>query len=205
MTRKHVSFFALLFTITLAGLSQTQQKNNPILFSEVLVGHSWGSAGGFSGGAALNFQSHRSLFTLRFLGTTKLDSKVASPLIPIPIIEQRSSLEETSLLYGWRFIDNASAYSFSVGCSYNAFRRQVLDNNNQKVWKTSFYAGVPFEANVKWFKAKKERFRIYGLIPVGKPTAFGGSFGFKLFGNISENSYGGLSIVYGLGFHKKYE
>ena len=197
--------FILLFSVTtVTALCQDVKNSNPILFADLLIGHSWGKSGGFSGGAALNFQSYRNLFTIRYVGTTKIHSEVLSPFLPIPLFDEKSNLNETSALYGWRFIKTASAFSFSLGCSYNAFTEQVPDTNNQKMKIRSYYAGVPFEANVKWFKAKKERFRIYGIIPVGQPTSFGGSIGFKVFGNISKNSYGGLSLVYGLGFHKKY-
>ena len=85
MTLKHAVLITLMFTIRLHGVSQQAQKSNPILFAEVLVGHSWGQAGGFSGGAAMNFQSRRSLFTLRFIGTTKIHSKVISPFLPTVI------------------------------------------------------------------------------------------------------------------------
>jgi hypothetical protein len=63
---------------------------------------------------------------------------------------------------------------------------------------------LPIELNFKWFKSKKKRYRIYGIIPVGEPTSFGRNFGFKLVGNISKNSFVGLGIVYGFGIHKKY-
>jgi len=59
--------------------------------------------------------------------------------------------------------------------------------------------------NVKWFKKEKKRFRAYyGLIPIGKPTSFGRSFGFKLYGNIGKLSYVGIGINYGFGWHKRY-
>lgn len=70
--------------------------------------------------------------------------------------------------------------------------------------RTTYYAGVPFEANIHWFKARKERFRIYGLIPLGHPMGFGGSIGLKVFGSVSKNSYIGFGLMYGLGWHREY-
>jgi hypothetical protein len=59
---------------------------------------------------------------------------------------------------------------------------------------------------MSFFKTKKERFRIfYGLIPVGEPTSFGRAFGFRLYANIAKNSYVGLGLTFGLGWHKIYE
>lgn len=179
-------------------------KPNLILFADVLSGHSVGNTGGFSNGAGLNYQKNRNLFTLRCLATVRLRCKILSPFFPLPIIDQKTDLEEYSVLYGWRFIDEGTAYSFSLGFSYNLFTELSTDNNNQKNIKLSKYKGVPFEANIKWFKKEKRRFRIYGLLPVGKPTALGGSLGFKIFGNLSKHSYAGLGITYGLGCHKKY-
>ncbi|HZF64573.1 MAG TPA: hypothetical protein VEZ55_08815 [Chitinophagaceae bacterium] len=204
MNLTHFSLLILIVSINLKAISQTGQKQNQILFAEGFVGHSWGSAGGFSGGVELNFQKNRSLFTLRYATAVKLRSGILSPIVPLPYFEEKSELDEVSVLYGWRFIENARSFSFSLGFSHNSLR-QLITDNNQKIIKASSYVGLPFEANIKWFKAEKKRFRIiYGLLPVGKPTAFGGSFGFKLFGNISTNSYGGASLVYGLGLHKKY-
>ena len=202
---KRLVFILMFSAATVTALCQDAKKGNPILFADMLIGHAWGKSGGFSGGAALNFQRNRNLFTIRYVGTTKIHSEVLSPFFPIPLLDEKSNLNETSALYGWRFMKTSSAFCFSLGCSYNVFTEQVPDRNNQKLKIRSDYAGIPFEANFKWFKAKKERFRIYGIIPVGQPTSFGGSIGFKVFGNISQNSYGGLSLVYGLGFHKKYE
>jgi hypothetical protein len=138
-------------------------------------------------------------------GHRKAECKSCFTIHPLPLLEQKSAFEEVSVLYGWRFTSRASSTSFSIGTSLNSFSEQVPDNANQTVIKKRRYAGVPFEANIKWFRAKKERFKMYGLFPVGRPTAFGGSFGFKLFGQVSRYCYAGLGAVIGLGFHKKYD
>jgi hypothetical protein len=197
-------FLLLLVAANFTGFGQTGQKSNPVLFSEFFAGYSGGSGGGLSAGVALNFQSKRSLFTARYLGTVKINSMLPLLLIfPIFFAEPFSGLEETSLLYGRRFVDDGSAFSFSAGLSYNRFTVYGKDSNNTRVASTTYYAGVPFEANINWFKANKKRLRVL-FMPVGKPSSFGGSFGVKLFGNISRNSFVGLGLVFGIGFHKKY-
>lgn len=170
------------------------------------MGGSKGKAGGFSGGGELNYQVGRSLFSARVVGNLKLGAKAInlSPFTAIPTIDRKSASEEYSALYGLRVVRNGHSLSVSTGISHNSFTEWHQDESNESFKVSSSYAGVPFELNVKWFKAEKRRFRIYGLIPVGKKTSFGGSLGFKLFGNISKHSYAGLGATYGLGYHKKY-
>ncbi len=193
----------LLFE-SLTAKSQGTKGENPIIFTDALIGHSYGKSGGLSGGLSLNYQISRSLFTFRILGTVKLESSFASPFLPIPVFMQKSSMEEYALIYGWRFIDANRAFSFSLGPSYNVFSESKSDVNNQQFKSLSRYAGASFEANIKWFKKEKRRFRIYGLFPIGKPTGFGSSAGFKIFGNISKETYAGMGIIFGYGFHKVY-
>jgi hypothetical protein len=155
-------------------------------------------------GIGLNYQLKRNLFTVRCTGTAKFNVDIISPLVPLPYPSLNSSLDEVALLYGQRFINNGHAYSISLGASYNHFR--IYDKSTSARYDiNSEYIGLPFEANIKWFKSVKKRFKIYGLIPVGKPTAFGGSIGFKFFGNISKQSYAGIGLSYGLGYHKVYD
>jgi hypothetical protein len=204
---KPKQLFTLLLTagVFLQASSQSADKQNPVLFGDVFLGHAWGRAGGISMGAAVHFQKAQSLFTLRYGTTARLNAKVASIWVPIPLFEEESSLEEISVLYGRRrLVSGGSAISVSLGLSANSFK-EYSTGNNQPTEKISRYVGFPFEGNIKWFKARKDRFRIfYGLVPVGRPTAFGRSFGLKLSGNFSKYSYAGLSLAVGLGLHKKY-
>ena len=169
---------------------------NPVIFADINLGHAFGNSGGLAGGASLNFQNNRHFFTLRSQSTVRLKSYWASTWIPIPVFEQTSNLNEYAFLYGWRFVNDNHAFSFSLGPSYNIFTKDGT---------VSKYGGAAFETNIKWFKAEKQRMRIYGLIPFGRPTGFGSSIGFKLFGNISKESYFGLGVSYGFGFHKVYQ
>jgi hypothetical protein len=186
---------------SLSAKSQDTTKQNPVVFAELLIGHAYGAGGGFSLGAATNFQTGKNLFTFRYVGTLKL--KAGLVLFIIPFFEESRSGEEFALLYGRRFIKEGTSSSFSLGVSYN-LRSETFLNATQPDIKES-YVGVPFEANIKFFKAQKKRYRIiYGLIPVGKPTGFGRSIGLKFFGAVSKNSFAGLGLTSGLGFHKKY-
>jgi hypothetical protein len=182
---------------------QTHPKTNPIIYADVVLGYAAGDAGGFTAGATLNYQVHRTIFSFRFIESVQIEHAILSPLFPFPYPVSEKKLHEFALSYGRRFIKGNRAYSFSLGFSQNVFKKENwVDGQTSK--KISTYPGVPFEANMQLFKAEKRRFRIYGLIPVGKPTALGGSLGLKLFGNISKNNYAGVGLTYGLGWHKKY-
>lgn len=193
-------FFILLCAFNRKTTCQGTTKQNPILFGSFLLGHAAGGGGGFSLGTEANVQARKNLFTLQYLSTLKVRTSFAFYIFPV--IEEKSSQQTVSLLYGRRFIDKGMATSFSAGISYNLFREYV-DVQNKYVSKPG--AGCPFEANIQWFKPEKSRFRIvYGLIPVGEPTGFGRSIGFKFFGNVSKHSFAGISLTAGLGLHKKY-
>lgn len=203
MTPKYLLSFAALLCWSLRTAAQEQPATNPIVFADMLLGHSGGAAGGFTGGASLRYQKAKSLFTFRYTGTVRLHAKVASPLLPIPLFEQRSSLDEVGLLYGRRFIRSGRAVDFSLGISHSTRRKRINTGAGPQT-QTTAAPGLPFEAGIHWFKARKERLRLYGLFPVGRPTGLGGSIGFRLTGHLSQNSFVGLGVLVGLGFHKPY-
>ena len=175
-------------------------KTNPIVFGEINIGYSNGYIKGLTTGLSLNYQTKRNLVTFRSLQRYKIE-KIEFFII-FPITVETSIFTENSLLYGKRYIKDDFSYHFSGGISYNDFRRKNKDN---VVIDQHNFIGFPLEIGYRWFKPKKERFRVlYGLIPIGKPTSFGGSVGLKLYGNIAKNSYVGLSLSIGLGWHKKY-
>jgi hypothetical protein len=185
------------------GFCQNEEKKNPVIFFDEFIGVAFGNAGGLGAGFGLNYQVNRNFFTARVLGTVRFGVDVLAPLVPLPFPYVKNSMGEAALLYGIRNIEKNKSYSFSLGVSYSGYYR-----NDDKYMDTEIkydYFGVPFEANFKWFKREKKPFRIYGLLPVGNPTSFGGSIGFKLFGNISKQSYAGIGLSYGLGFHKVYD
>lgn len=194
-----IAFVSLQFP----AICQDTKKENPIIFFDEFVGGAFGNAGGLAAGLGLNYQVDRHLITARILGTVKFGADFLDPWIPLPIFNVKNSMGKVALLYGLREIEDNYAYSFSLGVSYNGY----FQNYDKYVDNTINYDyfGVPFEANIKWFKREKKPYRIiYGLIPIGPPTGFGRSIGFKIFGNISKQSYVGAGLSFGLGFHKVY-
>ena len=181
-----------------------KNNSNPIIFAELLFGYSNGDTGGWTGGASLNYQFKNNLFTLRTLGFSEL--RYEGKFIIIPFYTTIAKLEEYALMYGKRNIDEDSSFSYSAGISiikYSELDEPNSIRNNLKYIEQNFI-GIPIECNIKWFKSNKERYRIYGLIPVGKPVAFGNSFGFKAFANISKKSFVGIALIFGIGYHKNY-
>ncbi|MES2060751.1 MAG: hypothetical protein V4456_02445 [Bacteroidota bacterium] len=181
-------------------------KTNPIIYGDVGFGFGIAGAKGPQITTSLNHQFKRNLFTFRFVAIADLDLNVISigPFVALPGIKDNGNLQEYALLYGQRFVTNGHAFSVSLGASANTRVFKFTDSNNQKQRIAEHYIGLPFELNIMWFKTAKRRFRIYHIIPVGKPTGFGGSIGFKFSGNISQHSYAALGLVYGLGYHKHY-
>ncbi|MCO5934156.1 hypothetical protein NAF17_01275 [Mucilaginibacter sp. RB4R14] len=181
-------------------------KTNLIIYGDVGLGFGVAGAKGPQISTSINYQFSHNLFTLRYIGIADLDLNftLLSPFTAIPGIKDNGSLSEYALLYGLRFPKDGHAFSFALGASTNNRVIKYKDTNNQNQRIEEHYVGLPFEINIMWFKKSKERFRIYHIIPVGGPTGFGGSIGFKLSGNVSKHSYAALGIVYGLGFHKQY-
>ena len=124
----------------------------------------------------------------------------------IPFYTTIKKIEEYALLYGKRSVDDDSSFSYSAGIAivkYSELDEVNSVQNNLKYIDQNFI-GFPIECNVKWFKATKKKYRIYELIPVGRPTALGNSFGFKAFANISKQSFVGIALTFGFGMHKIY-
>lgn len=172
---------------------------NPIVFGEMYVG----ASRGLVLGSTINFQYNHSLFTIRYNYILNLNVDFPAIFVPIPSVKTAQHDSEIAVLYGYRFIKDDYSLSFSGGISYNnisyynrALDLQIADLN---------YVGFPFEANVKLFNAVKRRYRIiYGIVPIGRPTAFSRSIGLKFLGNISKKSYFGIGLNVGLGYHKVY-
>jgi hypothetical protein len=181
-------------------LDTVAKKSNPIIFGDFNLGYSNGFLRGLSLGVSLNYQKNKNLFTFRNIETIRIDN--ADLLLGIiPINVDSKTLTEYALLYGRRYIDGGTSYHFSGGISYNTYKK-VEDDITVENYS---FIGFPLEFAISWFKSKKKKFRVlYGLIPVGKPTGFGRSFTLKLYSNISKNSYIGLGLNFGLGYHKKY-
>ncbi|WP_242927638.1 hypothetical protein [Pontibacter vulgaris] len=186
-----------------AAYAQQTEKTNPIIFADTYVGFAGGRAGGFAVGAGLNYQVNRHVFALRYGGAVGLGTgAILMGMMALPTIRVERESSEIAAMYGWRFIKDNRSLSFSLGASHNRHTFYPADDSPERKY---VYLGLPFEVDLKIFKSNKDRFRIlYGLVPIGKPTAFSRSIGFKFFGNVSRNSYAGLGITFGLGMHKTY-
>ncbi|WP_439129928.1 hypothetical protein [Polaribacter sp.] len=202
---KKFKLFIFFLWISILSINAQQKvdsliiKANPIVFVDGNLGYANGYLQGFSAGFSINYQIKRDLFKLRFFTIENIEKIDFFIFFPINIVS--TTLDEYSLLYGKRYIEDNFSYHFSGGISYN---KETFNDNGNKTVKDSF-VGFPIEIGISWFKSKKERFRIfYGLIPVGKPTSFGKSIGIKLYGNIAKKSYVGIGFSFGLGWHKKY-
>ncbi len=206
--KKTVFIIIVFFTLTL----QAQEKNTknikqPIAFVEMLMARSFiiNDLPGWAAGGELNYQYKNHLFSFRYIEDVHNKFVIVSPsviLLPLPSLVEHITNKELGILYGRRWIYDDTAISVSGGISYNHYTSKNLDSTLELI---DDYLGFPLEVNIKWFKAQKERYRIYQVIPVGKPTAFGRSFGFKFFANINKHSYLGFGFTYGFGWHKKYE
>lgn len=199
-------FLLLMFT-SIKGQEKQDTlkiKQNPIFFVDFFLGYTNGYIKGLGVGGALQYQNKNNLYSFRALAT--LDEREVDYRIIVPISGISKTLEEYAFLYGKRFIEDGFSYHFSGGISYNVYQEKdrtfIFDET--LILKES-YVGFPLEIGLNWFKNKKERFGIfYGLIPVGKPTGFGRSFGLKLYANIAKKSYVGLGLSFGLGWNKIY-
>lgn len=199
-----IRFYALLLLITTLTKAQ---KTNPIIYGDLGIGYARDLTknGGILQYGSLNYQNKKNLFTFRYSEINQLGvSFVNMGLLALPILSNDIKMEEIALLYGWRFIDDNFSYSFSAGLSTNNYIQKLQTEDGNYYKDKSQYIGVPFEFGIKWFKSKKSPYRIYELIPVGKPIGLGNSIGFKFLGNISKHSYIGLGIDFGIGYHKEY-
>lgn len=191
----------IILFLTISGWSQ-EQKTNPIVFTEFLVGYAGGSSQGLASGINLNFQKNNHLFTARYLNVTefRVDWLIIIPTASTTI----EQVHDVGLLYGRRKIHNNFSLSYSAGISYVNSRKLISEENNDLVYNRDENVGLPFEMNIKWFNSEKKRYRIYYIVPVGKPTSFSRSIGFKFFGTVSKTTFVGLGLNYGFGWHKNY-
>lgn len=182
--------------------SFSQEKTNPILFTEFILGFADGGSQGFTSGVNLNYQKDSHLFTLRYVNVVefKTDFFLFFPIASYTI----QQVDDVGLLYGNRTIKNNFSYSYSAGISLVKKKELISEENDDFIYEKDQGVGLPFEFSIKWFNRDKERYRIYCLIPVGKPIAFSRSIGFKFFGNVSKTTYMGLGVTYGFGWHKNY-
>ena len=188
----------LILFVTTFGYSQTTdtiKKSNPILYLDLAIGFGRTNKVATFAGISLNYQVGKNLFTARFTEAAAIDGFFF--IFPIT----NTVITDRGLLYGLRFIDDGESYSFSAGIS--RVNKSEYVNSTTQV-ESSFF-GVPFELNYTYFNKNRARYRIlYGLIPNGRPTAFGRSIGFKFYGTISKSPVFGIGISTSIGWHKRY-
>ena len=197
-----IILFSLLFLLNFSFVIAQEKQDSlrvqtyPILFTGMNLGYVSGGLKGLNASFDVNYQIKDNLFTFKYATIMEPDVGV---LFFIPFVKINVVIDQFSFLYGKRFVVNNFSYHFSAGISYsNAINKRIDEKYN--------YFGFPIEIGTNWFHSKKRRFRIlYGLIPIGKPTGFGRSVGFKLHANIAKESYVGLGLNFGIGWHKKYK
>lgn len=196
--------FLIITLVFSACASFAQENKSPILFTEFLLGSTDRDV--IVLGAGLNYQAGLHLFTAKYSRHAEFGEDYILPgfIIATPYLKTRRLINEWALLYGPRLNFEGFSASISAGVSQSFLQRRFEDFEGSEVLKYSNYVGVPYELNIKFFKKVKRRYRIYGFIPVGKPTGFGRSVGLKLFGNFSRQNYAGFGFSLGLGVHKIY-
>jgi hypothetical protein len=205
MKKSVIVLFVFWFNYSVAQDSLkvvTASKSNPIVFLETFLGYAGGSSEGFVGNVSINYQRNKDLLTFRTIELTRL--RYDGNVLIFPVYTEVESINEYAMLYGKRYISENFSYSFSGGASIinRKYFSERVEGINYFNYQDGF--GFPFEFSIKWFNSQKERYRIYCIVPVGKPTSFSRSIGFKLIGNVSKTTFVGLGISYGFGWHKKY-
>jgi hypothetical protein len=202
-------YLALLLALPASVFAQDSLRigkpgTNPIIFAEGSFGYSGGNTNGWTAIASLNYQYKNDLFTFRSLSLVHYSwGAIQAGFVIIPLPRRTENVDEFSILYGKRYIYDNKSISFSVGIGTIKDRKLIVDADNY-YWTEERSIGVPFEFNIKWFKREKKPFRIYWIVPVGPPMAFGGSIGFKLSGTIAKTNYIGVGMTYSYGWHKNY-
>ncbi|WP_256004018.1 hypothetical protein [Pedobacter deserti] len=194
--------FLMLFLLLAASTCATGQENKTrVIFGELWLG---GAGDGLGTGANINYQRGIHLFTARtslLAGLPILDSLFLPPDREI----DRQRTREFAILYGPRITGKGLSLSVSMGVSQNFHSASIVDEDDKYLGEESLrYVGIPFEVNLKFFKRRKIPYHIYGVFPVGGPTAFGRSFGLKVFADLRRGGYAGFAFTIGWGVHKKY-
>ncbi|MCH2034624.1 MAG: hypothetical protein MK202_14025 [Tenacibaculum sp.] len=181
----------------------TNQKKNSVWFLDATIGGSNSEGGAALVGFSLNYQYNKNLFTFR----SNISYELATPAslsIVFPFLTGSVYNIERALLYGRRHTYEGFSYSYSAGIAYSELKESEGFFNFEPINHLDNAIGFPLQFVIKWFKEEKSRYRIYEVIPVGKPTTLGNSIGFKFMANVSKIPYVGVGLTIGLGKHKKY-
>lgn len=195
----------IIFCFNLCFAQDNSDKSNPIVFGDFNFSFATGNTDGLLLGASFNWQKKHHLATVRYNHIWEFEFDVVHPLIPVPIEERSTRLNELSLLYGYRKINSGFSFHFSAGPSYNYFIDRFNSDNIDQSFNERFF-GVSYEIGFKFYKKRKKGLYPTFYIPVQitSDTGFSRSIGLKLIGSVSRRSYVALALSYGIGFHKKY-
>ena len=197
---------ATIFIVFITTFCNSQEKDsNSIFYSDFIIGSSTINGGSFNAGISLNYQNKKDLFSLKLNSSLdQNDATLFNVIFPLATFFTAGVVsKEYSFLYGKRFVKDSFSYSFSIGTSYLVYYDLSghffgpLSINRENL------LGVPVEFTMHWFDSKKERIKALGLFPIGKPTGFGISSGFKIYGTIAKKSYIGAGLIFGFGYYKR--
>jgi hypothetical protein len=196
---KKIALFLLFTSLSIVALAQ---KPNKIIYGD--LNYALGTAFVNEGddlaaaiGASFYYQHNHNLYSFRY---NLVDDLFGGS--PSGESVRFSRVHEFGLLYGYRWLFKGSSIALSGGVSLNHYALKLRNGNFEEI---SNQVGFPVEASVRFFKKRKRRFRAYyGLIPIGRPTNFGRSLGFKLSANFAERGFFLIGFTYGLGVHKYY-
>jgi hypothetical protein len=198
-------FGAIFIAFTIICNTQEKKKGNQIFYVDFLLGGSSISEGSLNSGFALNYQKGKNLFTYRRNQSKKIEGNafLVFWFLPLEILYTEVNSRENSFMFGRRYIKNGFSYSFSSGISF--LKLNEINEITQEIFTKDTFIGVPLEFSLHWFKKNKEKIKLFSLIPVGKPTGFGVSTGFKVYATIAKKSYFGAGLTFGFGYYKNYE
>lgn len=179
--------------------AQDSLKTNPIIYADMAFSAFTSVKDGLLFSGAFSYQDDDNLFTLKATGIGHMDRIIFNP-----DFDEGHIYGEAGLLYGKRWISGGHSFSFSAGLALEGQTTYYSYHGSPETQTHTNYIGFPFEADVLWFKARKRRSRIYGIIPYGKPTGLGSSVGLNIAGNVSAHSFISFGIVFGVGEFRRY-
>ena len=180
-------------------LAQNSHKTNPIIYGDLTFSPYTSVTDGLLFACDFNYQAGSNLFTLKGTGIGPMDKVIFNP-----DFDESDDYAEVAFLYGRRWISGGRSFSLSAGLAvegqtiYYSYRGSTVTQNHAN------YIGLPFQAEVLWFRARKRRSRLYGIFPYGKPTGLGNSVGLNIAGNVSAHSFISFGVVFGLGCFRAY-
>ncbi|MDQ6471950.1 hypothetical protein RB619_14965 [Flavobacterium sp. LHD-80] len=192
-------FLAFVFSNSVSGQEasnlEKEEKTNPIIYFEGFGGFAVARNIGLAGGAELNYQTGKNLFSFRYTNAVGYTQKEENYIVPA--FDKEEDLNEVALMYGRRWLKENHSYSISAGLNYSSIDLINRDFDGNRNSNNKYFYGVPFEANYKRFYSKRRTNLIFNMmIP---------SVGFKLFGSIAKYSFVGVGVTLGFGLPKDYK